>query len=73
LLYALPTDSEALNLKDLRAEALASAARILLARVRIQLAPGQTLIVNPGRIRIDNLARPFVLGAGQLAWLARNP
>jgi hypothetical protein len=73
LLFLLPGDNTALALSDDRTEAVAAAARVLLARVALRLTPAQELIVNPRRIRIDNLARPFVLGAGALAWLARNP
>ncbi len=50
-------------------------ARTLLARVHIELAvdagTGQPrLVVNPLRTSVDNLARPFVLGATALAALA---
>lgn len=50
----------------------------LLALVRVPLArvtlattdPATDLVVNPGRIRLDNLSRPFVPTAAQLAALA---
>jgi len=68
LLFALTEDNHALEARELDAAALA---RILLARVSIQLAPERTLIVNPRRVEVDNLARPFLFSPGLLAALAR--
>jgi hypothetical protein len=73
LLHLLPADSGALALADTREAAIAAAARVLLARVAIRLTTDRELIVNPRRIRVNNLLRPFVLGPGTLAWLAREP
>jgi hypothetical protein len=47
-------------------------ARVLLARVAIEASDIDAVIVNPNRISINNLVRPFVVSASQLAWLARQ-
>jgi len=73
LLHLLGDDNRALEARMSGADAAAVLARTLLARVRIRLAPGRSLIVNPRRIEVDNLARPFLFNAGLLAWLARLP
>lgn len=45
--------------------------RVPLARLTLRTAdPATELVVNPGRISIDNLSRPFVPTAAQLAALA---
>jgi hypothetical protein len=76
LLYALSEDNHALDARDQGAEAAARLARILLARIRIELATGADatpqLIVNPRRIAVDNLARNFLFNADLLAQLART-
>lgn len=73
LLHALSDDNHALEPLDRGTEAAAVLARTLLARVAIRLAPDRSLIVNPRRIQVDNLARPFLFNAGLLARLARLP
>lgn len=75
LLHLLPGDNTALTLADRREAAIAASARVLLARVVLRLTPPpeRRLIVNPRRIRVNNLVRPFLLSAGQLAWLERQP
>lgn len=73
LLHALTDDDHALEPRDRGTEAAAVLARTLLARVAIRLAPGRSLIVNPRRIQVDNLVRPFLFNAGLLARLARLP
>ncbi len=76
LLYALSDDNHALETRETGADAAASLARILLARIRIELGtePDATpkLIVNPNRIAIDNLARNFLFNADLLAHMART-
>lgn len=70
LLHALPDDNTALTtpLASLPPEALA---RTLLARVAIRLGTGNALVVNPRRVEVDNLARPFLFNADILARLLR--
>ena len=57
-------------------------ARTLLARIAIRLTPpapgseseaelGPGLVVNPRRIEVDNLVRPFLFNAAALARLIR--
>lgn len=76
LLYALSDDNHALEARDQGADAAARMARILLARIRIELDIGADakprLIVNPNRIAVDNLARNFLFNADLLAQLARQ-
>ncbi len=48
------------------------AARVLLARIAIEVDDIDAVIVNPQRISINNLVRPFVVSASQLAWLQRQ-
>ena len=69
LLHAL--DSSGLSTRNL-ADELESGARLLLARIRIEVSPIDNLIVNPERIQINNLVRPFITTASQLAWLHRQ-
>lgn len=71
LLHALGDDNQALSatrLASLKAEDLA---RTLLARVAVRLGPGHTLLVNPRRVEVDNLARPFLFNPDILARLLR--
>lgn len=71
LLYALSDDNHALEPRDTGLDAASDLARTLLARVSIRLAADRSLIVNPRRIEVDNLARPFLFNAELLARLAR--
>ncbi len=74
LLYALGEDNRALEPRDSGGDVNAAAARLartLLARVAIRLGADRALIVNPRRIEVDNLARPFLFNAELLARLAR--
>jgi len=48
-------------------------ARLLLARISITVTDINAVIVNPELISINNLVRPFLVSASQLAWLARQP
>lgn len=47
-------------------------AGLLLARLSIQTADLTDIVVNPERIRINNLVRPFLTTASQLAWLRQQ-
>lgn len=74
LLYVLGEDNRALEPRDEGGDANAVAARLartLLARVAIRLGADRALIVNPRRVEVDNLARPFLFNAELLARLAR--
>jgi hypothetical protein len=55
------------------AEQLHEGARLLLARIRIETEDVNAIVVNPRNISINNLVRPFLVTASQLAWLARQP
>jgi hypothetical protein len=46
---------------------------LLLARISISVADINAILVNPQLISINNLVRPFLATASQLAWLARQP
>lgn len=48
------------------------AARVLLARIAVTASDIDAVIANPARIAINNLVRPFVVSAAQLAWLSRQ-
>jgi hypothetical protein len=76
LLYALSDDNHALETRETGADAAARLARILLARIRIELGAEADatpkLIVNPNRIAVDNLARNFLFNADLLAHMART-
>lgn len=69
LLYAL--DGSGVNTHDLN-EQFELGARLLLARIAITTSDINTLVVNPNLISINNLVRPFLVSASQLAWLARQ-
>ncbi len=71
LLYALADDNEALSPRQSFTTSAAEHARTLLARVSIRLTATQDLIVNPRRIAVSNLQRPFVCNAVTLAHLIR--
>ncbi len=70
LLHAL--DSSGVD-TDMLAEELEEGARILLAHISLEVTDINAIVVNPRRISINNLVRPFVVSASQLAWLARQP
>jgi hypothetical protein len=55
------------------ADDLAAGARLLLARIRIEAADFNAIVIDPKFITINNLVRPFLASASQLAWLARQP
>ncbi len=69
LLHAL--DSSGLSTQNL-ADELESGARLLLAHIRIEASQIDNLIVNPQRIQINNLVRPFLTTPSQMAWLLRQ-
>lgn len=64
-------ESDGLSTQNLAHE-LEDGARLLLARIRIETSDPSDTVVNPGRIHINNLVRPFLATASQLAWLART-
>jgi len=70
LLHALGSDG--VCIRDLAGD-LEQGARLPLARVTIQTTDVDAIIVNPQRITINNLVRPFLVSASQLAWLLRQP
>ena len=70
LLHAL--DASGVNTRQLEDE-LEDGARLLLARISITVADINAIVVNPQLISINNLVRPFLATASQLAWLARQP
>lgn len=51
---------------------LESGARLLLARVSLRVTDINAIVVNPERITVNNLVRPFLVTASQLAYLARQ-
>ena len=76
LLHALADDNQALATRRASTTGADELARTLLARLVVQLnppdpandmAPG--LVINPLRLALDNLARPFVFSATALAHL----
>lgn len=71
LLYSLGDDNQALLPREAYATTVAELARTLLARVSIRLTDDRDLIVNPRRIEVDNLVRPFLFNATTLADLVR--
>lgn len=70
LLHAL--DASGVNTRQLEDE-LEDGARLLLARISITVADINVIVVNPQLISINNLVRPFLATASQLAWLALQP
>ncbi len=70
LLHAL--DGGGVAPRELAAD-LEEGARVLLARISLAVSDPADIVVNPQRISINNLVRPFVVSASQLAWLARQP
>ncbi|WP_372529855.1 hypothetical protein, partial [Thalassolituus sp.] len=69
LLHAL--DSSGLSTTNL-ADELDAGARLLLARIRIETSQPGDPVINPMRIQINNLVRPFITTPSQLAWLNRQ-
>lgn len=55
------------------ADELEDGARLLLAHISISTTDVNNIVVNPERISINNLVRPFLTTASQLAWLNRQP
>lgn len=75
LLHSLGDDNRALFAGQAFLNEPALLARTLLARVTIRLtppAPEPGLVVNPRRIEVDNLVRPFLFNATALARLTRT-
>lgn len=70
LLHAL--DATGVSTRHLSDE-LADGARLLLARLSIACGDVNSIVVNPQNININNLVRPFLVTASQMAWLARQP
>jgi len=70
LLHALDTEGVSIGLLE---DELAIGARLLLARISIEVTDLDAIVVNPNRISVNNLVRPFLVTPGQLAWLARSP
>ncbi len=70
LLHAL--DSGGVSVKELN-DRFEVGARLLLARISITVTDINAIVVNPELISINNLVRPFLASASQLAWLARQP
>lgn len=70
LLHAL--DATGVSTSELH-DAFDEGARLLLARIAITVADINAIVVNPQLISINNLVRPFLASASQLAWLARQP
>lgn len=54
------------------ADELEQGARLLLATISIQTSDLENIIINPERISINNLVRPFLSTASQLAWLGKQ-
>ena len=69
LLHAL---DNGLDSRDLDNQ-LEDGARLLLAHINISVTDINDITVNPELIEINNLVRPFLMTASQLAWLARQP
>ena len=70
LLHAL--DNSGVNTRELN-DQFELGARLLLAHVAISVADINAILVNPNLVSINNLVRPFMVSASQLAWLARQP
>jgi hypothetical protein len=74
LLHSLGDDNQSLVARQAFLTDPAQLARTLLARLAIRLtppAPEPGLVVNPRRIEVDNLVRPFLFNAAVLARLIR--
>ncbi len=72
LLYTLGDDNNALAPRQELTITAAELARTLLAHVAIRLTPARELIVNPRRVSVNNLVRPFIFNATTLAQLIRK-
>jgi hypothetical protein len=70
LLHAL--EHSGVSIKELN-DQFELGARLLLARIAITTTDINSIVVNPRRISINNLVRPFLASASQLAWLSRQP
>ncbi len=70
LLHAL--DNGGVSTRDLN-DQLELGARLLLARIAITTTEINAIAVKPELISINNLVRPFLVSASQLAWLSRQP
>ncbi len=68
LIYAVPASNRALEIDGDTADL----SRTLLAQVRIPLTADLRPDIDPTRITVNNLVRPFVSTANQLAWLSRQ-
>lgn len=66
LLYSLQGETDALALEGNYEDM----ARILLASIKIPLRADQSPIINPAKIAINNLVRPFLTTSEQLVWLS---
>lgn len=51
---------------------LEDGARLLLARLSLRVTDMDAIVVNPERMSVNNLVRPFLVTASQLAYLARR-
>lgn len=69
LIYGLADHDQALP-TDVDAEELAP---VPLAQISIDLRPDDSPFVHPDHVTVNNLVRPMVATASQLAWLARQP
>lgn len=69
LLFAL--DDSGVSTRELNNQ-FELGARLLLARIAITVTDVNAIVVNPQLISINNLVRPFLVSASQLAWLARK-
>lgn len=69
LLWAL--DATGVSTQDLQDE-FDTGARLLLAHIALTVTDIDAVVVNPNLISINNLVRPFLTSASQLAWLARQ-
>jgi hypothetical protein len=72
LLHALGEDSAAILSRESATTLASDLARTLLARVSLRLGDGRKPVVNPRRVAVDNLARPFLFNASTLARLLRE-
>jgi hypothetical protein len=48
-------------------------ARVLLAHISIDCNDIDNIIINPRRVAINNLVRPFITTANQIVWLNQQP
>lgn len=67
LVYALPANNRALEING----DLDALSRTLLAQILVPLSDDLKLDINPQKIKVNNLVRPFVSTANQLTWLNR--